>query len=113
MGLRNFTDSAGSDWRVWDVTPYTTYATERRATDRRVSGDAAYIGPERRAGRERRVRTPRLMTPGLETGWLCFESEREKRRLTPIPSGWEACAPDELEDLVRQAQPVTRRPEAN
>src|SRR4051812_22253950 len=84
MGLRNFRDSRGGEWRVWDVVPYGSHPTERRGRERRVAQSGAYPGPERRT-RERRMRTPGLMTPGLESGWLCFESAQEKRRLTPIP----------------------------
>ena len=29
-------------------------------------------------------------------GWLCFESEGEKRRLTPVPDEWERAGADAL-----------------
>jgi hypothetical protein len=109
MPLRNFTDSEGNDWRVWDVVPYGVRATERRMADRRASADAAYKGMERRQGRDRRVRTATLMTPGLEAGWLCFENHVDKRRLTPIPAGWDEADEGELEGLLERAHSVTRR----
>jgi hypothetical protein len=110
MALRHFTDSRGHEWRVWDVFPYGGRHNERRAADRRVADPAAYTGPERR-GRERRVRTPTLLTPGLESGWLCFENDVDKRRLTPVPTGWEEAPVEELEGLLSRARSVQRRPE--
>ena len=80
MALRNFTDSAGHTWRVWNVVPQ--YAVDR--DDER-------------------------MTPGLHGGWLCFENSGEKRRLSPIPDGWENAASEALESYCRQASPVQQR----
>lgn len=42
-------------------------------------------------------------------GWLCFESEREKRRLAPIPAGWESRDAGALEHLCEQACRVPSR----
>lgn len=110
MALRHFKDSDGRDWRVWDVCPYGGQGAERRANDRRVAIDGSYTGPERRTGRERRLRTPTLLTPGLEAGWLCFENPADKRRLTPVPAGWEDAPAGELEGLLVRARSVARRP---
>ena len=41
-------------------------------------------------------------------GWLTFESEGEKRRLAPIPKGWEAFSPERLDLLRRMAEPAPR-----
>jgi hypothetical protein len=49
-----------------------------------------------------------LLTPGLEQGWLCFESESEKRRLTPIPPDWDKGSDEELAALCSRA---TARPQ--
>ncbi|HEU4557622.1 MAG TPA: hypothetical protein VFS20_07220 [Longimicrobium sp.] len=110
MALRHFTDTAGNEWRVWDVIPYGGQRTERRTVERRVASSAEYTGPERRGSRDRRVRTPQLLTPGLESGWLCFENHVDKRRLTPIPTGWDEAPVDELEGLLTRARSVERRP---
>jgi hypothetical protein len=40
---------------------------------------------------------------------LAFDSENERRRLTPAPFGWEDAAPAELERLLHQAMTVTIR----
>ncbi|HYW08873.1 MAG TPA: hypothetical protein VE913_18060 [Longimicrobium sp.] len=94
---------------MWNVSPHPTQGSERRSDDRRLTDSRGYTGPERRATRERRVRTPGLLTPGLESGWLCFETLSEKRRLTPIPPGWDAAPERELETFFLSARPVTRR----
>ncbi|HEY0019875.1 MAG TPA: hypothetical protein VGC13_26480 [Longimicrobium sp.] len=80
MALRNFTDSQGQVWRVWNVVPQ--YASSR-------DEDA--------------------MTPGLQGGWLCFENSGEKRRLSPIPAEWENAAADALEGWLHAASAVTQR----
>ncbi|HEX6751794.1 MAG TPA: hypothetical protein VF092_31155 [Longimicrobium sp.] len=74
-----------------------------------MATSSAYAGPERRVGRERRVRTASLLTPGLEAGWLCFENHVDKRRLTPIPTGWDESDDGELEGLLARARSVARR----
>ncbi|MDB4951427.1 MAG: hypothetical protein JWM27_4076 [Gemmatimonadetes bacterium] len=45
---------------------------------------------------------------GLEDGWLCFECDHAKRRLTPIPQRWEERTDEELQMYLRAAQVVTR-----
>jgi hypothetical protein len=109
MGLRVFRDHDGTQWKVWDVRPYVT-RDERRARERRLAAESRPVGiPERRTGHDRRRRDPTLFTPGLEAGWLCFENRQEKRRLTPIPPGWQQAAEPELEDLLEHARRVARR----
>jgi hypothetical protein len=113
MALRHFTDTEGHEWRVWDVFPFGGPRAERRTGDRRMAGSATYTGPERRTARDRRVRTPQLLTPGLESGWLCFENHVDKRRLTPVPAGWDEAPVEELEGLLVRARSVQRRPETS
>ena len=80
MALRSFTDSQGQGWRVWNVVPQYDSARDEDT-----------------------------LTPGLQGGWLCFEKDGHKRRLSPIPSGWEEADAGSLEDYCRRASPVTRR----
>ena len=47
----------------------------------------------------------------LAGGWLAFQSEAEKRRLTPIPLYWVHASEGELLRLLDQARPVTRKEE--
>jgi hypothetical protein len=42
----------------------------------------------------------------LEAGWVCFQSESEKRRLAPRPQGWDEAADDALERFCEDAQPA-------
>jgi hypothetical protein len=41
--------------------------------------------------------------PELRGGWLAFESHDEKRRLAPIPPGWETASEAELLALLARA----------
>lgn len=99
MPLRHFTDSHGVRWDVWDVEP--TNAERRLRPDRR----STKRGPDRRtrAPLEPRVR---LSHPELVLGWLTFEARHEKRRLTPVPDGWESLDAPGLERLLEEAASV-------
>ena len=83
MASREFIDPVGQEWTVWAVTPQ-----EMSKTLKRLTGNSE----------ERRV------------PWLTFQStEGDKRRLSPIPDGWETC-----EDLTLLAlwESATRVPPA-
>lgn len=110
MALRNFVDEGGTEWRVWDVVPHVLRGgAERRTSERRRGGVMAYSGPERRTGMDRRSGAGG-MTPALGAGWLCFESvSGEKRRLSPIPVGWDETPAEELQGLLNRARAVSRR----
>jgi hypothetical protein len=109
MGYRVFKDSHGVEWQTWDVVPQ---LAERRSGDRRrvqVSAPAPER-EERRRTRDRRVAMGRrsVLGAGLDGGWLCFEAQSEKRRLTPIPPDWLRCDDACLERYCRQAKPALR-----
>src|SRR5688572_28914948 len=79
MPCREFTDSKGTVWRVWDVTP-------------------VHIHPITKA--------EEFMEPWAG-GWLAFESADEKRRLcAPYPSRWVDYPLRKLELLLENATPV-------
>lgn len=106
MGYRVFTDSTGVEWQTWDVVPH---LAERRAAERRRVAEAA-TEEERRRSKERRAlagERPQLSI-GMDGGWLCFEAQVEKRRLTPIPGDWLRCDETCLEHYCRQAKPAVR-----
>src|SRR6185503_954296 len=84
--LRAYTDSTGVEWRVWDVLPS---AGTSDAVAEALSGS--------------------LQHTAFANGWLCFESDREKRRLAPIPVGWELQEPAFLDQLRLQATLVLSR----
>ena len=82
MAVREFTDSKGVEWRVWDVRP-------------------EHMHPA--------TRTEDFLS-NLSDGWLAFESAKEKRRLeAPYPADWISCRIPDLEELCRKARPVVRR----
>ena len=43
-------------------------------------------------------------------GWLTFESGEGRRRLAPIPLGWEDAAAAELSRFCERAEPFRRTP---
>lgn len=106
MPLRTFRTSAGVEWRVWNVIPGHIGEEERRCGYDRRSPDPVllYRGSERRVSPDRRTRPPK---PDLPDGWLVFEGGGERRRLTPIPPGWEVRSDADLERLCGRATPVT------
>jgi len=76
--LREFKDEKGTDWLVWDV--YPTNDGERMA-------DGPSVFPHRE----------------FADGWLCFESKWEKRRVTPVPVGWDQFSDARLGELCSSA----------
>jgi hypothetical protein len=111
VSYRTFLDSRGTRWEVWLITPT---AAERRRVDRRASagGSADYQGTldRRRTPERRRAPFHRTATVASEysNGWLCFESEEEKRRLAPVPPGWEEAGPDRLSTWLQAAKRVVK-----
>jgi hypothetical protein len=77
--LREFTDYSGGTWRVWDVTPQSRQKSEKRGL---------------------------RITP--VDGWLVFESDTERRRLGPIPEGWESGDDAALSYLCARAKVIPR-----
>ena len=67
MALRDFTDSSGNRWRVWNVAPHvpswgSDASAERPSTSANDGGGESMLQQRR-------------LVPGLEGGWLCFETE--------------------------------------
>jgi hypothetical protein len=74
MAYRDFQDSAGVTWTVWDTYPS----------------------------------RPEAMDPEWRAGWLTFQSETARRRLTPVPAGWTEAPPSRLELMCKAAEPSRR-----
>jgi len=115
MAHRAFTDANGVHWQVWPVVPQ--WADRRTGKTRRFRPtDDPDVDPpvlEQRRGQERRRGLPDAiprvkLTGGLEGGWLAFESSRERRRLAPIPQGWESATDAELDRMCRQSVPAAQ-----
>ena len=82
MALRELIDEQGTQWTVFAVKPATA------------------------------VRAAVGMRAELAQGWLCFQSETERRRLPGIPGGWDAMGSDVLLALLADAivAPRSSRP---
>ncbi|HEX5726489.1 MAG TPA: hypothetical protein VFX98_13530 [Longimicrobiaceae bacterium] len=83
MAERTFTSPDGTVWQAWSVRP----------------GEHADWPAHARSH----------LPPALAEGWLCFESAAEKRRLHPIPSGWEEQNETGLWSFCATAEPVRPR----
>lgn len=106
MPYRTYVDSLGADWQVWDIVPR---LSERRSgeIDRRIEEKFIEF-VERRQESRRLGETRRAVLRGTYAqGWLCFDSEAEKRRLSPIPQDWTTCSDERLEVYARQAERVS------
>jgi len=68
---------------------------------------------ERRSGLDRREGTTRQPRANIAEeftyGWLCFECADEKRRLAPVPEGWDRADDETIEQWCCTAKPVVRR----
>ena len=84
MAVREFTDSAGREWRAWDVTP-------------------DELSP--------RTKDEDYLAQLYHTGWIVFEkrSGDDKRRLYPVPKGWGELPDAELVVLLEKAEVVPQR----
>ena len=78
MAVRDFVDLNGVKWRVWPVTP-SSIQPKTAAED--------YLGD-------------------YEDGWLCFESNTERRRLAKYPRNWDTLSDNGLLQLLKAAATV-------
>ncbi|HYJ78189.1 MAG TPA: hypothetical protein VEW03_01105 [Longimicrobiaceae bacterium] len=81
MALRVFTARDGTVWNVWNVVP-TLARNDQKLT----------------------------LSVGMTEGWLCFESGGVKRRVVPVPEGWESWEDEELQVALASAREVQRSP---
>lgn len=42
----------------------------------------------------------------MSAGWLCFQTDTEKRRLAPIPPDWETAPEEELPRFLHAAEEI-------
>lgn len=85
MAFRTFRDPDGCEWQVWDVVPTR-------------DGEAG-------------ARSQKYLPGEMAEGWLCFEAADQKRRLSPLPAGWEERDDAGIHALCLDALPVVgRRP---
>jgi hypothetical protein len=81
MAVRDFVDAEGVRWSVWPVVP--------EALQPKTAAED-YLGE-------------------YESGWLCFESASERRRLPEYPDDWEQLPEAELRALLHVAVVVPKR----
>lgn len=99
-------------WDVWQVHPS---AAERRFVQRRVKDEDRGDAGDRRSGEERRTSEKAkgvaraTIAPEFTYGWLCFETIGEKRRLAPVPEGWDRADDETIEQWCCVAKTVPRR----
>ena len=98
MTSREFTDERGELWRVWDVHP--------DSLERRMANDH-HLRPAHERRRTPQVRV-RVSDPVMSHGWLAFENRYERRRLAPIPEGWQEMDATQLRHLLADARPTGR-----
>jgi hypothetical protein len=81
VAVREFTDSAGRNWRAWNITPDSIHPVTK-AED--------------------------YLADCYEVGWIVFETPdgREKRRLCPYPMRWADMSDAELQGLLTKASAV-------
>jgi hypothetical protein len=109
---RTFKDKEGRIWDVWQVHPS---AAERRFVQRRTKDEKRSDAAERRSGDDRRVGekaqpvTRATIAPEFTYGWLCFETIGEKRRLAPVPEGWDRADDETIEQWCCVAKAVPKR----
>jgi hypothetical protein len=105
---RTFNDDAARLWNAWDVVPSWG---ERRLSERRAEpgAPAAAVRERRLAERRRRKGIRIALPPRLANGWIAFECGDERRRVAPIPPGWEHLSETELRTLWGQAEQLPPR----
>jgi hypothetical protein len=105
---RTFLDDLARLWNAWDVIP--AWGERRRAERRqRVEGAGARV-IDRRAGERRHHRGVRIaLPPRLAQGWIAFECGTERRRVAPIPEGWNELPESALRELWRDAEQLPPR----
>jgi hypothetical protein len=85
MGLREFTDATGREWRAWPVIP---------GLDRRTGSDRRFLGE-------------------FQEGWICFEAldSSARRRLPCREPKWAELEPTHLQQLLdKSIEAPVRKP---
>jgi hypothetical protein len=98
------------EWVVVDVMP--DVGNRRAGAERRQSMAPEIVVERRQEARRVRARPRVLLGSELERGWLYFQNETDaaiaRRRLAPIPPGWDELPEAELAALLARARQVTR-----
>ena len=106
-GYRTFLDPRGRLWEVWMVHPS---SIERRKMERRSPVENAVFLIEQRVMGDRRAQlgTRGAVASEFSSGWLCFASGGEKRRLAPVPINWMSANDGQVAEWCRIARRVMK-----
>ena len=106
-GYRTFLDPRGRLWEVWMVHPS---SIERRKFERRTPVENAVFLIEQRVMGDRRAQPGMRSSVATEfsSGWLCFASHGEKRRLAPVPVNWMSANDGQVAEWCRIARRVVK-----
>ena len=106
-GYRSFLDARGRPWEVWMVHPS---SIERRKMERRTPVENAIFLIEQRVLGDRRShsRGRTAVASEYSSGWLCFASNGEKRRLAPVPVNWMSANDSQVAEWCRIATRVVK-----
>lgn len=94
MALREFVGNDGQEWQVWDTRPTMPPPNVDASDANSPSAPATDIVDFARISKKR------------EGGWLSFSTPRERRRLSPIPDGWESADEATLRALLAVADRI-------
>jgi len=100
MALRGFVGDDGRDWQVWDTRP-TIPSPNVDASDAISAADPSAAPPSAGIADFARISRKR------EGGWLTFTTARERRRLSPIPDGWDSADDATLRALLAVADRIS------
>jgi hypothetical protein len=100
MTHRQFTDDEFVAWRVLDVF----------AQGRDYQSAAPNDWPAQTDDSPASTRPTTKIRQLMATGWLVFQSARERRRLVPIPADWETVSEGEPGALCARAERVVLPP---
>ncbi|MDQ6690882.1 MAG: hypothetical protein M3Z18_10270 [Gemmatimonadota bacterium] len=81
MAVRDIVDESGMKWKIWSVTASAIHP-KTAAED--------YLGE-------------------YSEGWLCFECDKQRRRLARFPQDWDRLPDKELIRLLKSARTVAPR----
>jgi len=98
MSHKEFVDETGRRWAVWDVRPDAIASQLGHDRQERQSATGDVVVRSSRGALQ-------FVASDLRQGWLAFRSADESKRLSPIPSGWEGMADQDLARLAREAKP--------
>lgn len=110
MPLREFMDAERRSWQVWDTVPKSASESAMFERSAQIMAQSQAREVAGSADRAAAAAALRRFTRGRERGWLTFMRGDDKRRLSPIPDGWEQFDDARLDALLQRAERVMQTP---